>query len=297
MFEIRLSEKQKAIYKDLSKNVSVKSGSSMEFIREFVRIGLNHVNSKKAEINAKINENNDTLSKRLADEANSKLQAEMKQYADDIRTILSNRSAEFFEAKRNTVTHFIKQMPSDALWRKLQFIKDFGNLLNKEEWEVFITDPEIASNYFASKIVQKEAETHEIDYVIALDYNKLMGKINDIETMVNNSIPHIADSENSLTLLSLVSENPQSPVSQLIADIDSDIASIIPAEKLTVLQRLKDAKENAYNKDNVMLSVKIGSFIDKHADELATPEELKEPLYAEAEQFIQKGMSAKKGDE
>ena len=59
----------------------------------------------------------------------------------------------------------------------------------------------------------------------------------------------------------------------------------------------KDAKENAYNKDNVMLAVKIGSFIDKYADELATPEELKESRYAEAEEFIQRGMAAKKGDE
>ena len=294
MFEIKLSEKQKAIYKDLSKNVSIKNGSSMESIRELVRICVSNVNNKKAEVNAKINENNDNLSKRLADEANNKLQEEFKQYTDDMITILSRRCAEFFDAKRNTVTKFIKNMPSDALWKKLQFIKDFGDLLDKEEWEVFITDPDIASNYYASKIIQKEAERHGIDYVIALNYNRLMDKINDIEIMVNNSIPHIADSQNSLNLLSFISENANSPVSQLIADIDTDLASIIPADRLTVLQRLKNAKQTAYDKNNVKLSVKIGSFIDRNIDKLATPEEINESLYAEAEKFIEQGMNAEK---
>ena len=290
---LNLSQAQKAIYKKLSEGVTAKVGTSMEFIRELIRIGVNSVNDKKAEINAKINDNNDKLSKRLADEANIQLQSELKQYTDDIKTILSKRSAEFFNAKRDTVAQFIKKMPSDSLWRKLQFINDFGNLLDKEEWEVFITDPEIASNYYASKIVMKEAEKHGVDYAISFNYNKMIDTLNDVETMVNNSIPHIGESQNSLTLLTLISNNPNSPVSKLIADIDSDIASIIPAEKLTILQRLKDASKTAYNRDNVTLSSKINAFISRHERELAEPGELRESLLAEAESFIQQGMAAR----
>ena len=115
--------------------------------------------------------------------------------------------------------------------------------------------------------------------------------------MINNSIPHIGEDNPSLMLLSLLSENPNSPIAQLISDIDSDIATIIPAERRTVLKRLKEAEKNAYDTDNLILYTRIKGCIERNLNELSTPEELKDALYEQAEDFISKGMNAKKGDE
>lgn len=296
MLSIELSNAERAIYKDLSKQMAARTGSSADFIRSLVRIGHNMVQNKKTEINVKIDENNDTLSKRLADEANEQLKSEIEQYIIDIKTVLSKRASDFFDAKKNSVNQFIKQMPSDNLGEKLKYVCEYGHLFSKTVWEVFITDSDITGNYIAQTIVQKMAEKNGIDYVCPFNYERVMEKLNDIETMTTNSINNL-DKGDSLTLLSFISENENSPVSKLIADLDSDMSTIIPAEKLTVLKRLKNAKQNAYDQDAVELSVKIGTFIDRNIDRLATPEEINNDLYAQAENLINQGMSAKKGRE
>ena len=293
-FEVNLSLAQRAVYKELSRNVSIQKGSSAEYIRGFVNTGYEMLKHKKEDINKQINHNNDTLSTKLADEANSKLKQELADSTDNMKKILSEVSAEFFMAKRNAVTEFIKQIPSDSLDRKIQYIKDYGHLFDKSVWEIFITDPQIASNYLASKIVEKLAEENKIDYVIKFRPERTFEMIDQLEMMVNTSIAHI-DNDDDLYLMSLISNNQNSPISQLISELDSDYATIIPAEKLSLFKRLGQAQKKAYDNDDIRLSVTIERFMENHKSELATPEEINEELYQRAEDLISQGMATKKG--
>ena len=294
MNAIELSSAQNAIYKTFSQNVTAKNGTTAEFIRDLVRFGHRQINEKQSGINERLKQNNDTLSKRLADEANIKLQQELNQHISDIKTVLTKETSRIFDRKKDTITHFIRQIPSDTLNRKIQYIRDYGYLLDKEVWEMFVTDPDIISNYLASKAVEKIAEQNGIDYVVPFNPVQTLDKLNQFEAMVNVSIANI-DNDDNLTMMSFINDNPNSPVSKLIHDLDTDIATIIPAERKTVLNRLKQAKQQAYDKDDVALSVRIGRFIDNNMTELSTPEELHDALYEQAEELIQLGLNVKKG--
>ena len=286
MLELRLSEHQKAIRKELAKQIAVQPGSSLSSLIGFIRFGVGMVNHRQEETKAKIHENNDTLSKRLADEANIILQQEQRAFANDMQTVLTARKQEVLSAKRDAVNQYIKMMPSDNLGKKLHYICDFGHLFDKSIWAIFIDDPEIASNYIASKIVQTKAEEQGIDYVIGFNPARIMEELDNIEAMIANSIPHIGEEEPNLTLMSLISENPNSPIQRLITDLDTDIATIIPAEKISAYKRLTNAQKKAYDDNNIALSVQIERFIDKNKTVLASPEEITDSLMEQAENLI-----------
>lgn len=295
MNSYELTAKQKEIMQSIAKGITVKPGSSCDSIRSIVRFGFIAYEQKKQETQRKVAENNDTLSKRLADEKNAVLQRELKQHASDMKAALHRKTAELFEAKRKAVTEYVKQMPSDNLNRKLQYIQNYGSLFDRELWEVFITDPEIVSNYLACKIVEKVASDNHIDFYSTPQLHKINENIDDYEEMVKSSIDRI-DVEHDIILGSLISENPESPVQKLINEIDTDIATIIPAPQKTILKRLKDAEQHAYNESDFRTSARIKIFLEDHGKVLATPEEIKESLLNEAEQLVTQGMSAKKGD-
>lgn len=290
-----LTAKQKEIYQSIAKGITVKPGSSAESIRSIVRFGFILDQKSKSEKQRKIAENNDTLSKRLADEANTVLMQEMRQHTSDTKMVIKRRTAELFKAKRDAVTEYVKRMPSDDLNRKLQYIQNYGSSFDKELWEVFITDPEIVSNYLACKIVEKIADENGVEFSSAPKLSRILEKISDLEEMVNSAINRI-DDEHDIILGSLISESPDSPVSKLINEIDTDLATIIPAPQKTIMKRLKDAEKHAYDVSDFRTSARIKIFLENHGNALSTPEEIKEDLLKEAEDLVTQGMNAKKGE-
>ncbi len=290
-----LTAKQKEIYQSIAKGITVKPGSSAESIRSIVRFGFILDQKSKSEKQRKIAENNDTLSKRLADEANTVLMQEMRQHTSDTKMVIKRRTAELFKAKRDAVTEYVKRMPSDDLNRKLQYIQNYGSSFDKELWEIFITDPEIVSNYLACKIVEKIADENGVEFSSAPKLSKILEKISDLEEMVDSAINRI-DDEHDIILGSLISESPDSPVSKLINEIDTDLATIIPAPQKTIMKRLKDAEKHAYDVSDFRTSARIKIFLENHGNTLSTPEEIKEDLLKEAEDLVTQGMNAKKGE-
>ena len=290
-----LSVKQKEISQEIAKSITVKPGSTMESIRKTLIAGFTTLKRMLGELDRRIADNNDKLSKHRADEANAVIEREKKQYIADIKTVLKRLTGVKFEAKRQAVTDHIRQMPSDALNQKIQFINTFGSMFDKETWEIFLTDPEIISNPLACKVVGKMANEHGIEFVSAPDLHRTLERIDDYETMINNAIEHIED-EHNLVVMSVLSGYPDSPVKKLESEIDSDLNTVIHDPKDTVLQRLKDAEKTAEEAKDYKLYAKIKVFRESNEKALATPEEIKDELFSQAESLIMQGMSAEKGN-
>lgn len=289
-----LSVKKTDISQELAKSVEIKPGSTMEYVAKLFRSAFTMLKRMIGEFDRRKEKNIDEMSKRRADEANAIIEREKKQYIADFKAVLTRMTGARFEEKRQAVTDHIREMPSDKLNRKLQYIRDYGAMFDKDMWEMFITDPEIISNYIASKIVEHIANKNGIEFASA-PIQRTFENINTFQTMINNGIEHIED-EHNLIVMSIISGYPDSPVKKLINDIDTDLATIIPDPKQTILQRLKDAEKKAEDAKDYTLYARIKVFKENHLKELSTPEEMKDELFSQAESLITQGMIEEKGD-
>ena len=297
-FTSDLLNRARELSKAEASEINPKKGTSISFQKFYIKAGQSLIKKLQQETEPKINANNERFVKKVADAENAPIKAELNEAIGKIKDNVRNTVNKNIDARIQQI-NLSRKVPvrteSLKLLQTIKMLVDIGAEISKSDWGTW--SELFAGHYLEEKVFAGLAKGKGIDIIPAADPEKSIERLESFREMANQTIDHLDDSDASIVSLSFLSENPNAPIAKLINEIDSDLASIIPAEKLTVLQRLKDAKENAYKKDNVMLSVKIGSFIDKNMDKLATPEELNESLYAEAEQYIQKGMSAKKGDE
>jgi len=289
---LTLSNSARAIKKEMTKGITVKSGTSTEMLCNFIRFGFKMVSDKKVNTDAMISENNANLSKVLADEKNAQLMKEYKEFADDTKAVINSRIDEVMSAKREKVRQYTMLPPSDRQMKLLQLFEMRQDKIDSYELELFMS--EMATNYQASRIFEKIADEKGITFVPPWVPAKCNERLNQFENIARMTVNKMDDPYNDpLALSFLKSEN--GTLFQLLCEIDTDFATIIPADIVTVYKRLTQAQKRAYDNDDVVLSVRIENFIDKHKSKLATPEEINEELYQQAEDLITQSLEKKKG--
>lgn len=297
MFKFDIYKDAKEISKAKASAIDPKTGTTTRFLQYFVIAGVDAIKKLKAEKEPVIKANSERLAKKYADEANAPIFAELndsiKAIKDSVRTHF-NKGIDAREEQNNRSRIMPIRKNSMELLQTIRMMIDLDVDIPEANWKLW---GEQFAGYPTEELVFTGlAKRKDIDIIPSSNPDRSHEQLETLRKMGNIAIDYLDHPEDSVTALSFLNDNPNSPLAKLMCEIDSDLASIIPAEKLTVLQRLKDAKEHAYNNDDVRLSVKIGSFIDRNIDKLATPEEINEALFAEAEDMIRQGMTAKKGE-
>lgn len=276
--------------------INPKSGTSTRFYQYFVIEGREAIRRLQEEAEPKITANNERFVKKVADVENAPIKAELNEKIEAIKNFVRNKVNSGIDARIQRINDS-RSIPirtdSLKLLQTIQMLVDMGADISETDWKMWTE--KFAGHYLEEKVFAGLAKKKGIDIIPTSNPERGIEKLETFRDMANHTIEHSDDANESLYALSFLSPTNKG-LNELIEQIDSDLASIIPADKLTVLQRLKDAKEHAYNNDDIRLSVKIGSFIDRNIDKLATPEEINESLYAEAEDMIRQGMTAKKGE-
>ena len=286
-------ERGRKIFKEQAATVIPQANSNLSALRGLIISGYRIISGYQEKLKLETQENREKLSVKLADEANKKLTDEFNQKVQDIQTVLSVRLNDLMEAKNAAVRSFAMLPPSDKQFKLLQALQMREGDLSDFEWQMYVE--EMAGNYTASKILQKEAGKRDKTIFPPFSPEDTIDKLNQFSFAAKTAIDNIGNLDESIIGKSFVTDAPEGEgINGLIADIDSNLATIIPAERLTVLKRLKEAQQNAYDKDNVLLSSRIRVFIERNIDMLSSPEELKDALYEQAESYISQGMNATK---
>lgn len=297
MFKFDIYKDAKEISKAKASAIDPKTGTTTRFLQYFVIAGVDAIKKLKAEKEPVIKANSERLAKKYAEEANAPIYAELTDGSnaikDSVRTHFNN-GIDAREEQNNRARTMPIRKDSMELLQTIRMMIDLDVDIPETNWKLWAE--KFAGHPNEELVFAGLAKRKDIDIIPSSNPDRNHEQLETLRKMGNIAIDYLDHPEDSVTALSFLNDNPNSPLAKLMSEIDSDLASIIPAEKLTVLQRLKDAKEHAYNNDDVRLSVKIGSFIDRNIDKLATPEEINEALFAEAEDMIRQGMTAKKGE-
>lgn len=294
-FASELLKRSQELSKAEASTITPKAGTSVLFNKFFCKAGSEEIKRLQSEAETKISANKERYSEKVAGELNLPIITELNESIQAIKNTVRSRVNENIDARVQRINETRSIPVRDSRMKMFQTIKmllDLNADISEGDWKAW--GEQCAGHYLEEKIFESLANTRKIPVVPTINPEKNIEQLETFRAMANNTIDHLDNVDDNLMALSFLNDNPDAPLGQLVNEIDNDLASIIPAEKLTLLQRLKDAKQNAFDKDNVTLSVKIGNFIDKNIDKLATPEELVEPLYTEAENFIVQGMSAKR---
>ncbi len=278
--------------KEMAKLTPAKPGTSAETPRNRIRAATILNSRIKGECERKKADNYDKLSKRLADEANFRIDKDRKNYTKQLQDFTNGMNKQWFEEKKSIVMRNMSQIPTGEAHDILHFANNFGDMLDKNDWKMLISNPKVVANPFASRVMEKIASKYGIDCVSAPDLQKTLDRLSDYESMLENAVARIED-ENDLVVMSVLSGYPDSPVLKLISEIDTDLATIIPDPKQTILQRLKDAEKKAEDAKDFSLYARIKVFRESNEKSLATPEEMKDELFSQAESLIAQGMSVK----
>ena len=291
-FSTELLERSREIMKENAKQIKPKAGTTVATNRYLILAGKDLLKRYQAETNEKISANNERYSVKTAGELNEPIKAELqnniKLLKDTVRkSVNGNLDARL---KRIDETRVIP-IRSEAMG-KIQTFKmliDLGAKIPQRDWELL--GEYCAGHYLEEKAFIALAKSQDVHIIASTNLDKSAERIEAFREMANKAIDNLDNPNDSLTSFAFFNEQNEA-LNALMDEIDTDVSTLIPAERLTVLQRLKDAKEHAYNKDDIKLSVRIGMFIDRNMEKLATPEELNDALYSEAEDFINQGMSA-----
>ena len=292
MKTLELNGAQTAMLKELAKEVKVKTGSTVGFLRDLIISGRRMVERKQDDANTRMEHNNNTIAKRLADEENIKIKADLEQEIASIKETLDRNRSNNLSAKREMVYKNASTVIPDDLFRVMQTLEMRTGEISDFEWDMY--NRMFAQNYQGSKWFEEFAGRHGVTIIPANDPIKTIENIDTFDEMCKRTIAVIDDPAKSLYALSFLKDNPDSELATLINEIDTDISALIPAPRRTVLDKLKQAKQHAYDNDDLGLSARIRLFIETHATELATPEDMKDALFERAEELICEGMSVTK---
>lgn len=292
-FAAEIRERAREIDKAKASDIAPKSETTFGFLHSYVVAGRNMISGFKAEKERVIKENNETYAKKVADEKNAPLIAELKDDIQKIKDLIRTRLNNTIDARINKINSSRKlplKEESKALIEKIKLMLDSGVVPTEQDWKSWVEV--VAGDTDGERIFAALASKNGVDVLPSSDREKTIEDCEAFRQMGNIAIDYIDHPNDNITAMAFF--KPGDAFMELMESLDSNPEFIIPAERLTILQRLTEARENAWKKDNVKLYVAIGRFIDDNKEALATPEELKEALYAEAESFVQQGMTAKK---
>lgn len=289
------AERKELMVKEIkteASKINPKAGSTVSTNKYIIVVGKERIKSLQKEAEQKISDNNERYSSKVAQELNAPIKADLSKaitaVKDTVRKIVnSNLDAREKRIDETRVT----PIPNEVMERIQTFrmLIDLGAKIPERDWTLL--GEQVAGHYLAEKAYIALAKSQDITVIPTVDLDKSVERIEQFREMANNAIDNLDKPDANLTAFAFFSDKNKA-LESLIDEIDSDVSTIIPAKRRTVLERLKDAQEHARNKDDYSLSAKIGIFIDRNMERLATPEELTDALYSEAEDFIKQGMSA-----
>lgn len=299
-FGVKALEVSKARYEGIK--VDAKPGTSFIGFRKYAKTLRLSILKKKTELDETVQQLKNTYASAVYDpmvkELSDKYNAEVAELKSSLTTIF-NRIA---NDKRTAVQQFTMIPPTDEMIRlftALNFREK--DEISDSEWMFLINT--VGQNYQALRMVQKLARDCDRPFNMPFTPDETLKDIETLSGIVEQCINSIAvpDSEvgnsNVLRFYNMDGENGtvNDPyIGGLVYSLDNSAGSIVPEEYRTIVKRLQTAQKKAYDNDDVKLSAKISVFLEKYADQLQTPEELKEYVYERAEELVKLANSGEK---
>lgn len=291
-FSRMATEAGKAKYDSIK--VSAKPGTSFSGFRKSAQTVRTAILKKKDDVNGVVKEIVATYSSAVANPKVNELRAEYKQDVTDKKIKLSEGLKAIVDGKKKAVERFTVLPPADEFFRiyKAYEVRTADTISNTE-WQYLID--KAGDNYLSLRMVQQLANKFDRSFVMPFDPDDTLKKLDELSTVASLAIEYIDVPDNELAdsrvdrFYNMDGENGRTYdpyFGELIATLDTSAGVVIPEEYRSISKRLNDAREKAYNNDNVELSAKIRVFMEKYADQLQTPEELKELVYQRAEELI-----------
>ena len=291
-FFAELKERADEIRKALAAETKPKAGSTIATNRYLILSGKEKVKSLQKEAEQKIADNKERYSSKVAEELNAPIKADLSNAITAVKDTVRNIVNGNLDARIKRIDETRVTPIRSEVMEKIQAFKmliDLGAKIPERDWALF--SEQVVGHYLEEKAFIALAKSQKITILPSVNLDKSVERIEQFREMANIAINCLDKTDDSIASFAFFHKN-NTALESLIDEIDSDVSTIIPAERRTVLQRLKDAQEHARNKDDYSLSAKIGLFIDRNMERLATPEELTDSLFSEAEDFIKQGMSA-----
>ncbi len=289
------AERKELMVKEIkteASKINPKAGSTVSTNKYIIVIGKERIKSLQKEAEQKMSDNNERYSSKVAQELNAPIKADLSKEITTVKNIARKAVNSNLDAREKRIDETrVTPIPNEVMERIQTFrmLIDLGAKIPERDWTLL--GEQVAGHYLAEKAYIALAKSQDITVIPTVDLDKSVERIEQFREMANNAIDNLDNPDANLTAFAFFSDKNEA-LDSLIDEIDSDVSTIIPAKRRTVLERLKDAKEHARNKDDYSLSAKIGLFIDRNMERLAEPQELTDALYSEAEDFIKQGMSA-----
>ena len=204
---------------------------------------------------------------------------------------LTDKLNSILKAKEDAVQAYISIPPTAEQFSLLQMLKLRGaKSIPEEEWSMLIST--LAGNYQCATVLESLAKEAGKDFVIPFTPKDGLDAIQMIRRYAETAIQNITDPrENYIASEFMRDDVEDSYTSQLIAKLDSQIATTIPSESATLKGRLKQARDHALHQGAYDLFNSIADFIVSHNADFATEKEA--ALIDSAEALIEQGMNAK----
>ena len=299
-FGVKALEASKATYEGIK--VDAKPGTSFTGFRKYAKTLHSSILKKKTELDEVVNNLKKTYTSTVCDpmikDLNDKYNAEVAELKSSLTTIF-NRIA---NDKRTAVQQFTMIPPTDEMIRlftALNFREK--DEISDNEWMFLINT--VGQNYQALRMVQKLAKDCDRPFNMPFTPDETLKDIDALSGIVEQSINSIAVPDNEIgnsmvtRFYNMDGENGSvnDPyIGELIYTLDNSAGSIVPEEYRTIVKRLKSAEQKAYDNNDVKLSAKISVFLEKYADQLQTPEELKDYVYERAEELVKLANNGEK---
>lgn len=287
-----LSAASKAAYTGIK--VDAKIGTSFGGFRKYAQNLRKAILIKKDELDKSVDELKTAYSSSVYDPVVKDLTGKFNEEVASLRESLTVVFDRICNEKRDAVKRFTMVPPSDDVLKLVNAFsfRDKADI-SDTEWSYLVSVA--GDNYQALRMVQKLANDCERPFSLPFTPDDTLKKIDKLVEIIDASIRSIAvpDNEvaNSLVTRFYNYDGEEGRIydpfiGDLIKELDSNAGSVVPEEYKSIIQKLKDAQQKAFDNDNIYTSARIKNFIEKYDRELHTPEEMKDFIFEKAQELI-----------
>ena len=269
------------------------SKSALASYRVFVIKSDEAIRTKRASLDKKIKAITERYQPSVANPMISELRTTFNNERKATQNRLNERLDEMLQAKEEACRKYVMTPPSADQLALLQTLKmRNAKEITSEEWNMIVSS--LSGNYQCASVLSTIAKESGKEFVPPFSPTDGLEDIKQFRARADYAIRNIGDLENSyIGMEFLAVDNPDTFTSALIKKLDTEIATTVPSPSVSIIGRLKDARNHALHVGDMDVFNAIANFIIGSGDQLQTPEEQEIALMEKAEKMIALGMNAK----
>ena len=292
--DINRSEIVRAQYEAIVK-VDQNIGTSLSAFRKLVGTVF-HACRKEASYNETVkNENRNLYNKKVAGERNATIDAEFKKKLEFNADYLRTKYKKIIEAKMKRMDEYQTTPPTAEQMTLLQLVQMRG-FENFSSHEMDLIAAKLADNDMAIKTLS--AWGKDSDHMIIPPFNreKMEEQLQVFGEMLDSVIADLGNEKTTYFTDDFMSERPEAISAVIAESADLENGSRVPKNNITLLIRLKDAEQKAFDNGDINTYTNIRRFRETWQETIAEPGELRKEVVKAAEDLIAKVKPRKIND-